>query len=121
MTKVGGAWATEGARRGPGLSWAKMRTTTLPLTGARGAAPPPLDPQVDLLEGQLRTALPHWHRARLNGLAKALLALIVASSVNLTKVARAYAGRAQVASHYRRLQRERLANLTITHKFLHRP
>jgi DDE family transposase len=82
-----------------------MRTTTLPLTGARGAAPPPLNPQVDLLEGQLQTALPHWHRARLNGLAKALLAVIVASSVNLTKVARAYAGRAQVASHYRRLQR----------------
>jgi hypothetical protein len=37
--------------------------------------------------------------------ALALLALIVASSVNLTKVARACAGRAQVGSHYRRLQR----------------
>jgi hypothetical protein len=35
----------------------------------------------------------------------ALLGLIGASSVNLTKVARACAGPAQVASHYRRLQR----------------
>jgi hypothetical protein len=82
-----------------------MRTPTLPLTGARGAAPPPLNPQVDLLEGQWQTALAHWHRARLNGLAKALLAVIVACSVNLTKGGRAYGGRAQVASHSRRLQR----------------
>src|SRR3954454_6414486 len=82
-----------------------MRTTPVPLTGARGATPPPLNDQLGLLESQLQTALPRWHRARLNGLAKALLALIVASSANLTKVARACAGRAKVASHHRRLQR----------------
>jgi hypothetical protein len=31
----------------------------------------------------------HWHRARLNFLARVLLALLAAGSVNLTKVARA--------------------------------
>jgi hypothetical protein len=49
--------------------------------------------------------LPDTHRARRKGVALALLALLAASSVNLTKVARACAGRAQVGSHYRRLQR----------------
>jgi hypothetical protein len=82
-----------------------MRSTTLPLTGAPGATPPPLTDQVGLLQSQLQTALAHWHRARLKGLAKALLAVIVACSVNLTRVARACAGPAKVASHYRRLQR----------------
>src|SRR2546423_14960383 len=82
-----------------------MRPPPVPRRGARGAPPPPLNDQLGLLESQLQTALPRWHRARLNGLAKALLALIVASSANLTKVARACAGRAKVASHHRRLQR----------------
>jgi hypothetical protein len=47
----------------------------------------------------------HWHRARLNFLAKVLLALLAAGSVNLTKVARAFSGPAQLESHYKRLQR----------------
>jgi hypothetical protein len=38
-----------------------------------------------------------WHRARLNFLAKALLALLAAGSVNLTKVARAFSGAGQPA------------------------
>jgi hypothetical protein len=46
-----------------------------------------------------------WHRARLTFLAKALLALLAAGSVNLTKVARAFRGPAQLDSHYKRLQR----------------
>ncbi|MBV8093281.1 MAG: hypothetical protein JO110_08595 [Acetobacteraceae bacterium] len=46
-----------------------------------------------------------WHRARLNFLAKVLLALLAAGRVNLTKVARAFSGPAQLDSHYKRLQR----------------
>ena len=46
-----------------------------------------------------------WHRARLTFLAKALLALLTAGSVNLTKGARAFRGPAQLDSHYKRLQR----------------
>jgi hypothetical protein len=66
--------------------------------------PTPHDEQVDLLQAQLQRHL-DWHRARLNFLAKALLALLVAGSVNLTKVARAFRGPAQLESHYKRLQR----------------
>ena len=82
-----------------------METTALPRQSAPGALPPPLEDQVGLLQRQLQTGLPDWHRARLRAVAQAVLALLVACSVNLTKVARACAGRAQVASHYRRLQR----------------
>jgi hypothetical protein len=57
-----------------------------------------------LLQAQLQRHL-GWHRARLNFLAKALLALLSAGSVNLTKVARAFRGPAQLESHYKRLQR----------------
>jgi hypothetical protein len=82
-----------------------MKKSTVPRAGAPGAVPPPLNDQVALLADHLQAALPHGHRARLKGVALALLAVIVASSVNLTKVARACAGPAQVGSHYRRLQR----------------
>jgi hypothetical protein len=66
--------------------------------------PTPHDEQVDLLQTQWQRHL-GWHRARLNFLAKALLALLAAGSVNLTKVARAFRGPAQLESHYKRLQR----------------
>jgi hypothetical protein len=59
---------------------------------------------VGLLQAQWQCHLP-WHRARLNFLAKVLLALLAAGSVNLTKVARAFSGPAQLDSHYKRLQR----------------
>jgi hypothetical protein len=81
-----------------------MKKSTVTRVDAPGVLPPPLD-QVGLLADHLPAALPGWHRARLKGVALALLALIVASSVHLTKVARACAGPAQVGSHYRRLQR----------------
>src|SRR5256885_751226 len=66
--------------------------------------PTPPHDQIGLLEAQLQRHL-DWHRARLNFLAKALLALLAAGSVNLTKVARAFSGPAQLDSHYKRLQR----------------
>ena len=75
-----------------------------PRSGSRPVRPTPHDEQVDLLQAQLQRHL-GWHRARLNFLAKALLALLVAGSVNLTKVARAFRGPAQLESHYKRLQR----------------
>jgi hypothetical protein len=75
-----------------------------PRSGSRPVRPTPHDKQVDLLQAQLQRHL-GWHRARLNFLAKALLALLVAGSVNLTKVARAFRGPAQLDSHYKRLQR----------------
>src|SRR5690242_16239221 len=72
-------------------------------SGPVTARPTPHDDQVGLLQAQLQRHL-DWHRARLNFLAKALLALLAASSVNLTKVARAFSGPAQLDSHYKRLQ-----------------
>jgi hypothetical protein len=75
-----------------------------PRSGSRPVRPTPHDEQVDLLQAQLQRHL-GWHRARLNFLAKALLALLAAGSVNLTKVARAFRGPAQLESHYKRLQR----------------
>jgi hypothetical protein len=61
--------------------------------------------QVGLLQAQWQRHLGGWHRARLNFLAKVLLALLAADSVNLTKGARAFSGPAQLDSHYKRLQR----------------
>jgi hypothetical protein len=81
-----------------------MNATKAPRPGAPGTLPPPLD-HVGLLESALQAGFAPWHGARRRGLAQALLGLIGASSVNLTKVARACPGPAQVASHYRRLQR----------------
>ena len=73
-------------------------------SGPRPVRPTPHHDQVGLLQAQLQRHL-HWHRARLNFLAKVLLALLAAGSVNLTKVARAFCGPAQLDSHYKRLQR----------------
>ncbi len=46
-----------------------------------------------------------WHGARIDFLAKFIVALIIARSVNLTKIAEAFAGTAKIESHYKRLQR----------------
>lgn len=46
-----------------------------------------------------------WHKARLNFLARFLLALIQQSTVNLTEVALALNGRVRNESNYRRIQR----------------
>jgi hypothetical protein len=47
----------------------------------------------------------NWHGARLSFLAHFLLALIKVRSVNLAELATGFGGKAQVASHYKRLQR----------------
>jgi Transposase DDE domain len=73
-------------------------------SGPVSVRPTPHDDQVGLLQAQLQRHL-DWQRARLNFLAKALLALLAAGSVNLTKVARAFSGPAQLDIHYKRLQR----------------
>lgn len=46
-----------------------------------------------------------WHQARINFLAKFLVALIQVRSVNLTEIASVFAGRAKAESHYKRIQR----------------
>lgn len=46
-----------------------------------------------------------WHKARINFLAKFLIALIQVCSVNLTEIAAVFPGRAKEASHYKRIQR----------------
>src|SRR5215211_198842 len=46
-----------------------------------------------------------WHKARINFLAKFLVALIQVRSVNLTEIASVFAGRAKEESHYKRIQR----------------
>lgn len=46
-----------------------------------------------------------WHGARLSFLAQFLLALFKVRSVNLAEIATAFSGKAQMASHYKRLQR----------------
>ena len=46
-----------------------------------------------------------WNKARINFVAKFLVALIQVKSVNLVEVASVFAGRAQPASHYKRAQR----------------
>jgi hypothetical protein len=46
-----------------------------------------------------------WNKARINFLAKFLIALIQVCSVNLTEIAAVFAGRAKQASHYKRIQR----------------
>lgn len=46
-----------------------------------------------------------WNKARINFLAKFLIALIQVRSVNLSEIASVFAGRAKVESHYKRIQR----------------
>lgn len=46
-----------------------------------------------------------WNRARINFLAKFLVALIEVRTVNLAEVASVFAGGAKVESHYKRIQR----------------
>ena len=46
-----------------------------------------------------------WNKARINFLAKFLVALIQVRSVNLTEIASVFAGRAKTDSHYKRIQR----------------
>jgi hypothetical protein len=89
----------------PGLSWQMTKSPACkPRSGSRPVRPTSHHDQVGLLQAQLQRHL-GWHRARLNFLAKVLLALLAAGSVNLTKVARAFSGPAQLDSHYKRLQR----------------
>ena len=89
----------------PGLSWQMVKSPAYESrSGSRPVRPTPHHDQVGLLQAQLQCHL-GWHRARLNCLAKVLLALLAAGSVNLTKVARAFCGPAQLDSHYKRLQR----------------
>ena len=47
----------------------------------------------------------NWHGARLDFLAKFIVALLTVRSVNLTKMAEAFSGKAKIDSHYKRLQR----------------
>lgn len=57
---------------------------------------------------QLRRVLqPHlaWHGARLAFVALFLIALFRVKTVNLAEVATAFSGKAQIDSHYKRLQR----------------
>jgi Transposase DDE domain len=46
-----------------------------------------------------------WNRARINFLARFIIALIEVRTVNLSEVANVFAGRAKPASHYKRAQR----------------
>jgi hypothetical protein len=46
-----------------------------------------------------------WNKARINFLAKFLIALIQVRSVNLAEIASVFAGRAKQESHYKRIQR----------------
>jgi hypothetical protein len=46
-----------------------------------------------------------WNKARINFLAKFLIALIQVCSVNLAEIAAVFPGRAKQASHYKRIQR----------------
>jgi hypothetical protein len=46
-----------------------------------------------------------WHKSRIDCLAKIVLALFQVRTVNLSEIALAMYGKAQVSSNYRRLQR----------------
>lgn len=63
-----------------------------------------MDQTARLLKAALAEHLA-WHGARLSFLAQFLLALFKVRSVNLAEVAEGFSGPAQVASHYKRLQR----------------
>ena len=59
-----------------------------------------LSPLMNIFKEQLG-----WHQARINFASNFVLALIRVRTINLTEIATAFSGRAQVPSHYRRLQR----------------
>ena len=59
---------------------------------------------IRLLERTLASTVA-WNKARINFVAKFLVALIQVRSVNLVEVASVFAGSAQPASHYKRAQR----------------
>lgn len=63
-----------------------------------------MDRNVALLKAALAEHLA-WHGARLSFLAQFLLALFTVKSVNLAELAQGFTGPAQVASHYKRMQR----------------
>lgn len=46
-----------------------------------------------------------WNRARIKFLARFLIALFQVQTVNLSKIACVFAGRAKIASNYKKLQR----------------
>lgn len=46
-----------------------------------------------------------WNRARIKFLARFLIALFQVQTVNLTKIACVFAGKAKMSSNYKRLQR----------------
>lgn len=46
-----------------------------------------------------------WNKARINFLAKFLVALVQVKTINLVEVSSVMSGRAQQASHYKRIQR----------------
>jgi hypothetical protein len=47
----------------------------------------------------------NWNAARIDFLAKYIIALLTTRSVNMVKIAEAFLGKASVDSHYKRLQR----------------
>jgi hypothetical protein len=59
--------------------------------------------QITRIQRELQPHLP-WHGARLNFLALFLVALFRVRTVNLSELAIGFMGRAQSASHYKRLQ-----------------
>ena len=59
---------------------------------------------IRLLERTLLETVP-LNKARINFLAKFLIALIQVKTVNLSEISQVFAGRAKVESHYKRLQR----------------
>jgi hypothetical protein len=57
-----------------------------------------------LLERTLRENVT-WNRARINFLARFIIALIEVRTVNLSEIANVFLGRAKRESHYKRAQR----------------
>ena len=58
-----------------------------------------------MLTDVLKLHFAGWHLARIKCLASLIVALFKAKTVNLTQLATAFPGRAEIDSHYRRLQR----------------
>lgn len=59
---------------------------------------------INQLEKTLAESLP-WHKARINFLAKFLIAIIYVRTVNFSEMASVFIGKAKVESHYKRIQR----------------